>query len=81
MTLRDQLVALIRGLDVELDGELRDGTSLIRSGVFDSLALFNLVLWVEKQIGSPVDPTSFDLIEEWDTIADVVSFIESRRAS
>ena len=74
--LREELVALVRSWDLDLGEELRDDTSLIKSGVFDSLALWNLLLWVEKQIGCPVDPTSFDLTEEWDTVADVISFLE-----
>ena len=78
-SLRDRLVALIRSWNLELNEDLRDDTPLITSGVFDSTALFNLVLWVEQQIGSTIDPTSFDLIEEWNTIADVVSFIERKR--
>lgn len=79
MSLRDQLLELIRGWDLEIQGDLRDDTTLIASGMFDSQALFNLVLWVEEQIGCTIDPTSFDLIEEWNTIADVVRFVERRR--
>lgn len=75
----DQLVALIRSWNLELNRDLREDTPLITSGMFDSVALFNLVLWVEEQIGSTIDPTSVDLIEEWNTIADVMAFIERRR--
>ena len=78
--LREELVTLIRSWDLELGEALRDDTSLIKSGVFDSLALWNLLLWVEEQIGCPVDPTSFDLIEEWDTVADVISFLDRQPA-
>lgn len=79
MSLRDQLVAAIHGWDVGLAGDLGDDVSLIRSGILDSVALFNLVLWVERQIGRPVDPTSFDLVNEWDTVDGVLRFIEQRR--
>jgi len=78
--LRDELFALIRSWDLSFGEELRDDTSLIRGGVLDSLSLWNLVLWVEKQVGAPVDPASFDLPEEWDTIASLVRFVERRRA-
>ena len=81
VALREELVALVRSWDLELGEAVRDDTSLIKSGVFDSLALWNLLLWVEKQIGRPVDPTSFDLIEEWDTVADVVRFLERQPAT
>lgn len=81
MTLREQLVELIRSWDLEIDGHLQDDTPLITSGMFDSQALFNLLLWIEEQIGCPIDPASLDLVDEWDTIADVVGFIERRRRS
>lgn len=80
MTLRDELLALVRSWDLELEEELRDDTSLVKSGLFDSLALWNLVLWVEEQIGAPLDPSSFDLAEEWDTVDDLVRFVAKRRA-
>lgn len=76
---RNRLVALIAGWDLEFDGPLLDDTPLITSGMLDSQALYNLMLWIEEQIGSPVDPTAFDVVEAWDTIADVVAFVEQRR--
>jgi acyl carrier protein len=78
MSVRDALIAAIQGWGVDL-GEIKDDTPLLRSGLFDSLALFNLVVWVEEQIDAPVDPTTFDLLKEWDTVADIVIFIENRR--
>ncbi|MFB3817857.1 MAG: phosphopantetheine-binding protein [Candidatus Methylomirabilales bacterium] len=64
----------------ELDlPEVAPHTSLIRSGLFDSVALLNLVLWVEERIGGPVDPSGFDLMREWDTVADIVAFVQTRR--
>ena len=64
---------------MELDIDLRDDTSLIKSGFFDSLALFNLATWIEKEIKNSVDLTSFDLPKKWDTIASILRFIEERR--
>lgn len=79
MTLHDRLVELIHSLNMQIDQDVQDHTPLITSGLFDSVALFNLVLWIEEQIGSTIDPTSFDLISEWNTVADIVAFIEQRR--
>jgi acyl carrier protein len=79
VTLRDQLVDLIGTFDVTSDGALRDDTPLITSGRFDSLALFNLAAWVEEQCGGAIDPATFDVVREWNTIADVVAFVERRR--
>jgi acyl carrier protein len=76
MSLRDRLRTLIDGWDLDLDGALRDDTSLIRSGLLDSVALFQLVLWLEEQIGATVNPAEHDLVEEWDTIDRIVRFVE-----
>ena len=74
-----ELRALLESWDLDLDGELRDDTSLIRSGLLDSMALFQLILWLEKQIGTNVNPAEHDLIAEWDTIEDVLRFIDRHR--
>jgi acyl carrier protein len=79
MSLREQLIDLITGSDMEIGSDLNDDTSLIRSGWFDSMALFNLALWIEGSIDSKVDITSIDIAEEWDTISDILSFIEKHR--
>lgn len=81
MSLQNRLVTFIGELDVELNCDLREDTSLIKSGLFDSLALFNLALWVEREIDTQVDLTTFDLSKEWDTIADILTFIEKHRGS
>jgi len=62
-----------------MDGPVDTDTPLIASGLFDSLALFNLVVWIEQQVGAPIDPTAVDLAKEWDTVDDIVRFIERRR--
>ncbi len=60
---------------------MTDETSLLRSGLFDSTALFHLVEWIERRVGAPVDPTSLDLVSEWDTVSRILAFIERRRGS
>lgn len=76
-SLREQLLEFIEGISV--DGQLTPDTSLIRSSLFDSLNLFQLFLFVERQTGAPLDPTTFDLAAEWDTVNDIVEFVEARR--
>jgi acyl carrier protein len=80
MTVREELVGLIRTWNVGFGDDIHDDTRLITSGVLDSLALWNLVLWVEKQIGASLDPASVDLIAEWDTVASLLRFLERRRS-
>ena len=63
-----------------MDGPLNADTPLIASGLFDSLALFNLMVWIEERVGAPIDPTAFDLSKEWDTVNDIVRFVERQRS-
>ena len=76
---QEELLALIASWDVPMDGPLDTDTPLIGSGLFDSLALFNLMVWIEERVGEPIDPTAVDLAKEWDTVDDIVSFIEEKR--
>jgi acyl carrier protein len=78
---REELLALMKTWDVAVDGALTADTPLIESGLFDSLALFNLVVWVEGQVGAPLDPTTVDLAAEWNTVTGVLDFIDRRRGS
>jgi acyl carrier protein len=48
---------------------------LFGDGRLDSLALINLVTWVEEQIGARIDPATFDLRSEWATVGGVAAFI------
>ena len=76
MSLRDELLRVIEASGAPLPGDLDDDTSLIRSGLLDSTALFDLALWVEERVEPGLDLTSFDLSEEWDTLARLQAFIE-----
>jgi len=71
--------AKIKDLNKEVGGPLNADTSLIRSGLFDSLALLNLAAWIEKEVGSPMDMTAIDPLKEWDTVDDIVNFIERHK--
>jgi acyl carrier protein len=76
MSLHERLLRFLEELDLERNDELTEDTSLIKSGVLDSLSLFKLAAWVEQEIGGQVDLRAFNLIEEWDTIADILKFVE-----
>ncbi|HEX2483902.1 MAG TPA: phosphopantetheine-binding protein [Myxococcota bacterium] len=81
-TRREDLVRLVRELlaksEKALAGELRDDTSLIRSGLLDSLALLEVAEWVAEALGGALELQRIDLRAEWDTVADVLAFIERR---
>ena len=79
MALREQLLDLLRDGNMDLPSDPGDDTPLISEGLVDSLGLFNLALWIETQTGAPIDLTSIDPSGEWDTIADILAFIEKHR--
>jgi acyl carrier protein len=74
-------MAVLEATDVNLDGGLNEATPLINSGKLDSQALFNLALFIETEIGRPIDVSTFDLAKEWNTIDDIVNFIVGRRGA
>jgi acyl carrier protein len=78
-SIRDRLARLLEEGKQDSDGLLGDDTSLIRSGLLDSLGLFNLALWIEKETGSRLDLSSLDPSNEWETIPDILNFIEEHR--
>ena len=79
--LRSKLVTLIETSNTDLDGQVDDSTSLIKSGRLDSLGLFNVALFIEREIGRNVDMTSFNLATEWDTVNDILNFIQKLRGA
>ena len=78
MATRDQLIQFVNktlsDLGVNTESELTDDTSLLRSGLFDSVALLNLVAWMEGQVGVPFDPMRVDPVNQWDTIRDILKY-------
>jgi len=76
--LRNKLIAVIRASDVDFDSEIVD-TSLIRSGQLDSLGLFSVALFIEREVGREVDFAGYDIAREWDTVDDILAFIDKLR--
>jgi acyl carrier protein len=69
----------LRLLDREPEGGLTAGTSLGECGLLESLSLLHLALWIEAEIGAPLDVMAIDIAKEWDTVADIARFIETHR--
>ena len=61
------------------DSELDDDTPLLQSNLFDSLALLELAAWIEKEVGSQLDLTKVDILQEWDTVRNILKFIRAHR--
>lgn len=77
MALREDLLHTIASWHLPVP--VADDTSLISSGLLDSLALYRLVLWVEEQTGQPLDPTRVDIREEFDTVGSILCFVTEWR--
>ncbi len=80
MPTRTELLTALEASGADLPGGLDDETPLITSGVLDSTALFELALWVEERVSPGLDLTSFDLTAEWNTVAQLLAFIERHAA-
>ena len=78
MTLRERLFDFLAGLRLMLDGPLDNDSELFATGTLDSLALFNLAVWVEEEVHGELDLTAFDLRKEWRTPHAILLFIEAR---
>jgi acyl carrier protein len=76
---RDDVIALIESWNLALPKNWDGDTSLVRSGIIDSLALYQLILWIEERVEKPVDPTKFDLASELDTVTSITNFVEKTR--
>lgn len=78
-SIKDRLVRLLEEGNQDSDFELGDDTSLIRSGLLDSLGLFRLALWIEKETRSKLDLESLDPAKEWDSIREILNFVAEHR--
>lgn len=77
--LERELLDALAEWGVASDEELQPQSALIASGLLDSVALYNLSLWIEEKVGRPLDPATFDLATEWDSAQRVAAFIERAR--
>jgi acyl carrier protein len=78
MSVRDRLNTFIEQTNLRSLRDLRPDQSLIGSGRIDSLAFFQLVLWIERETGSHIDLSNVDVRNELDTLDHIVRFVEVR---
>ena len=74
--LPNDLRAFLESCEVPGAAGFGDDTPLLTSGAIDSVALFNLVGWIEARIGRVVDPTAIELPGDWDSISKIVRYVE-----
>ena len=75
----DELIHAISSWSIAAGDGVRRDTSLIVSGRLDSMALFQLLLWIEERIGRAIDVTAVDMGSEWDTVDAIVAYVERER--
>jgi D-alanine--poly(phosphoribitol) ligase subunit 2 len=78
-TLQPRLIELLAQLTSATPVEILPETRIFETGLFDSLALVELVGWVETEMGGAVDLSDVDFRAEWATVGDIVEYI--RRSS
>lgn len=79
IALRAELLRVIAQSGASVPDDVQDDASLIRSGLLDSTALFELAVWIEERTTPGLDLTTFDLAEEWDTLGKLMLFVERYR--
>ena len=82
MSVRSRLQTTLTRILAEAgaSGELSDSTSLMRSGLVDSTGLVELAEFVEREVRNPLDLSTVNLEQDWDTMDDIVQFIERARS-
>ncbi|MEZ4384390.1 MAG: phosphopantetheine-binding protein [Nannocystaceae bacterium] len=59
-------------------GDLTDDTELFSSGLIDSFAMVDLLLFLEKHTGTRLGPEDMD-VDNLNTIAKILAFVASRK--
>jgi acyl carrier protein len=75
----DELIAAFATWSPALTQDVTRDTPLLTSGRLDSMAVFQLLMWIEARIGHPLDVTAIDMPAQWNTVNDIIAFVEMER--
>ena len=75
----DFIDAKIKDSEKSNPGKIDDNTTLITSGLLESLHLLELALLVEEEVRVPLDLTTLDFAKEWDTIDRILNFVKNNK--
>lgn len=81
MDIRHEILEWIRGRRASTECGTKDitfETDILGEGILDSLAILNLVNWIEDRYGMEIADSDFDM-ENFRTIATIGAFIGQRR--
>jgi acyl carrier protein len=73
----ERLLTLVRGLleAAEIEEEIDEASSLLESGLLDSLALLDIAAWVDDELSGGLDLEATDIRAEWDSVSDILAFV------
>lgn len=78
-TLHEELLVSFASWSPALAAGIARDTPLLTSGRLDSVALFQLLLWIEGRVGHPIDVTAIDMPAQWNTVDMIVAFVEREK--
>jgi len=73
--LRPRLMQFLADTGRVTQAALDANSPLITSGLIDSVTLFELAMWIEEEVGRPLDLTAIGLPGDWDTVDRIIAFI------
>ena len=79
MALHEELMAAFATWSPSVAQGLSHETPLLTSGRVDSLALFQLLLWIEGKVGRTIDVTAIDMPAQWNTVDMIVAYVEREK--
>ena len=77
--IENRLIEFLEQVTAHSPMRLEPATPIFGTGLFDSLALVQLVAWAETEIGSQLDVSRIDFRSDWKTVRDVAAFVEAAR--
>ncbi len=75
----DELIAAFATWSPALVDNVARDTPLLTSGRLDSMAVFQLLMWVEARVGHTLDVTTIDMPARWNSVNDIIAFVEKER--
>ena len=79
MSPHDDLIAAFATWSPSLAENVARDTPLLSSGRLDSMAVFQLLMWIEARVGHAIDVTAIDMPAQWNTVNDIIAFVEKER--
>ncbi len=74
-----RLLEYLRSPEFALGCEIEADTPLLDSELLDSLGLFRLAMWIEEELGAPVELGAVDVVRDWNTVDRVATYIKKQR--